>query len=109
VSKVVKNWRWKLQRRKNETWASKIAILERDPNLQIKVASICWWDFSGHDQKRLGTDSLRSLYVIMKRYTRDIEFKSYTYNNLVKGLMIMGYPRLEALKRAKQPKTKRDK
>lgn len=106
MSKTVKNWRWKLQRRKNKTWAEKIAILERDPNLQIKVASICWWDFSGHDQWRLGTDSLRSLYVIMKRYTKDIEFKSYTYHNLVRALMIMGYSKQEALMRAKEPENR---
>lgn len=106
MSKQIKNWRYKLQRRKNETWAKKIAMLERDKNLQIKVASICWWDFSGHDQKRLGTDSLSSLYKIMKQYNRGIEFKSYTYNNLVRALMIMGYSKQEALMRAREPENR---
>ena len=103
------SWRRRLQRRKDSTWADKISIFERDKDLQIKIACICWYDFSGFNHQRLKIGTLYSLQKLMRMYNPSMEFSSYTHWNLVRGLMIMGYPKSEAIRRAKQPKTKRDK
>ena len=102
MSKLIKNFRYRLQRRTNKKWEEKISLLNEDKYLQIKVASICWWDWSGHDQKRLGTDSLRCLYVIMKQYQRYME-EEISFNKLAEALQLMGYSKLEAIRRAKKP------
>lgn len=103
------SWRRRLQRRKDSTWADKISIFEKHKALQIKIACICWWDFSGFNHQRLKIGTLYSLQKLMRMYTPSMDFPSYTHWQLIKGLMIMGYPKSEAIRRAYQPNKKRDK
>lgn len=102
---IVKNWRYKLQIRRCDTWKKYLERIE-DEALRIKVACIAWWDFSGVKHQKWGLPPNNYLRMMQDKYHWYMD-EYINEKDLEDALFMVGYSRLEAKRRSIEPKNGR--